>query len=68
MDAGTSRSKAIKLKKINHKWETGSGEVKETVQVRKMKRIQEDTEIARFFIHCVSLIKMKSVLCTGKNG
>ena len=38
MDAGTSRSKAIKLKKINHKWETGSGEVKETVQMRKMKR------------------------------
>ena len=38
MDAGTSRSEAIKLKKINHKWETGSGEVKETVQMRKMKR------------------------------
>ena len=45
MDAGTSRSKAIKLKKINHKWETGSGEVKETVQVRKMKR-REDSLVS----------------------
>ena len=45
MDAGTSRSKAIKLKKINHKWETRSGEVKETVQVRKMKR-REDSLVS----------------------
>ena len=40
MDAGTSRSKAIELKKINHKWETGSGEVKGTVQVRKMRKMK----------------------------
>ena len=45
MDAGTSRSKAIKLKKINHKWETRRGEVKETVQVRKMKR-REDSLVS----------------------
>ena len=40
MDAGTSRSKAIKLKKINLKWETRSGEVKGTVQVRKMRKMK----------------------------
>ena len=38
MDAGTSRSKAIKLKKINHKWE--SGKVKGTVQVTKMRKMK----------------------------
>ena len=38
MDVGTSRSKAIKLKKINHKWE--SGKVKGTVQVTKMIKMK----------------------------
>ena len=38
MDVGTSRSKAIKLKKINHKWE--SGKVKGTVQVTKMRKMK----------------------------
>ena len=38
MDARTSRSKAIKLKKINHKWE--SGKVKGTVQVTKMRKMK----------------------------
>ena len=60
MDAGTSRSKAIKLKKINHKWETGSGEVKETVQVRKMRKMKRRED---------SLVSgLKKKIISGKLG
>ena len=58
MDVGTSRSKAIKLKKINHKWE--SGKVKGTVQVTKMRKMKRRED---------SLVSgLKKTIISGKLG